>query len=177
MAKVGNIRRMEKITRQCCDRTTDAELVKEAVLKDATISIVGWLQTLSQHKPFGDQLGCQEHRVQYGELLHHKQSKLEARTSIIDLVCVQVKISTCTAQLLFSRFQTNLANSFTCETASSTVQLCTLCFVVTSALLQILEDNPLTDFVELPEGCGGLSYCNILCGVIRGSLEQVNISS
>lgn len=39
---------------------------------------------------------------------------------------------------------------------------------------QILEDNPLADFVELPEGCGKLTYCNILCGVIRGALEQVS---
>ena len=38
----------------------------------------------------------------------------------------------------------------------------------------ILDDNPLVDFVELPEACAGLSYCNLLCGVIRGALEQVN---
>lgn len=37
----------------------------------------------------------------------------------------------------------------------------------------ILEDNPLTDFVELPEQLRGLSYSNILCGVIRGALEMV----
>ncbi|BDA42448.1 Trafficking protein particle complex subunit 3 [Coccomyxa sp. Obi] len=40
----------------------------------------------------------------------------------------------------------------------------------------ILEDNPLTDFVELPENYAGLSYCNVLCGVIRGALEMVNIN-
>jgi hypothetical protein len=39
----------------------------------------------------------------------------------------------------------------------------------------ILEDNPLVDFVELPETCQGLSYCNILCGVLRGALEMVSI--
>lgn len=38
---------------------------------------------------------------------------------------------------------------------------------------QILEDNPLTDFVELPESYSGLIYCNVLCGVIRGALEMV----
>lgn len=37
----------------------------------------------------------------------------------------------------------------------------------------ILDDNPLVDFVELPETCQGLSYCNILCGVLRGALEMV----
>lgn len=37
----------------------------------------------------------------------------------------------------------------------------------------ILDDNPLVDFVELPETCQGLWYCNVLCGVIRGALEQV----
>lgn len=40
----------------------------------------------------------------------------------------------------------------------------------------ILEDNPMTDFVELPEGCGKLRYCNLLCGVIRGALEMVNMN-
>ena len=39
--------------------------------------------------------------------------------------------------------------------------------------LQILDDNLLIDFVELPEGCQALKYCNILCGVIRGALEMV----
>ena len=38
---------------------------------------------------------------------------------------------------------------------------------------QILEDNPLTDFVELPEQLQGLRYSNVLCGVIRGALEMV----
>ncbi|BBN04638.1 trafficking protein particle complex subunit 3 [Marchantia polymorpha subsp. ruderalis] len=39
----------------------------------------------------------------------------------------------------------------------------------------ILDDNPLVDFVELPETCQGLYYCNILCGVIRGALEMVSM--
>jgi hypothetical protein len=39
--------------------------------------------------------------------------------------------------------------------------------------VQILEDNPLTDFVEIPEGYSGLRYCNVLCGIIRGALEMV----
>ncbi|GAB4815290.1 hypothetical protein N2152v2_002336 [Parachlorella kessleri] len=39
----------------------------------------------------------------------------------------------------------------------------------------ILEDNPLTDYVELPEQLGNLKYCNLLCGVLRGALEMVNI--
>lgn len=38
---------------------------------------------------------------------------------------------------------------------------------------QVLEDNPLVDFVELPEGCQRLSFCQLLCGVIRGALEMV----
>ena len=44
---------------------------------------------------------------------------------------------------------------------------------ITACSVQILEDNPLADFVELPEGCSKLVYCNILCDVIRGALEQV----
>lgn len=39
----------------------------------------------------------------------------------------------------------------------------------------VLDDNPLVDFVELPENCSALKYCNVLCGVIRGALEMVNI--
>eukprot|EP00195_Chlamydomonas_chlamydogama_P004817 CAMPEP_0202898732 /NCGR_PEP_ID=MMETSP1392-20130828/7176_1 /ASSEMBLY_ACC=CAM_ASM_000868 /TAXON_ID=225041 /ORGANISM="Chlamydomonas chlamydogama, Strain SAG 11-48b" /LENGTH=183 /DNA_ID=CAMNT_0049584741 /DNA_START=96 /DNA_END=647 /DNA_ORIENTATION=+ len=39
----------------------------------------------------------------------------------------------------------------------------------------VLTDNPLTDFVELPEEYRDLKYCNILCGVIRGALEMVNM--
>lgn len=39
--------------------------------------------------------------------------------------------------------------------------------------VQILEDNPLADFVELPEQLAGLKYSNLLCGVIRGALDMV----
>lgn len=41
----------------------------------------------------------------------------------------------------------------------------------------ILEDNPLVDFVELPDTCQGLYYCNILSGVVRGALEMVRYAS
>eukprot|EP00798_Chlamydomonas_sp_ICE-L_P008729 gene8730-33593_t len=37
----------------------------------------------------------------------------------------------------------------------------------------MLVDNPLTDFVELPEEFKDLKYCSILCGVIRGALEMM----
>ena len=39
----------------------------------------------------------------------------------------------------------------------------------------ILEENPLTEFVQLPEQLQNLHYSNILCGVIRGALDMVNI--
>jgi hypothetical protein len=38
----------------------------------------------------------------------------------------------------------------------------------------IFTDNPLNDYVELPEKYQGLWYSNLLCGIIRGSLEIVN---
>ncbi|KAK6804724.1 hypothetical protein RDI58_002508 [Solanum bulbocastanum] len=41
----------------------------------------------------------------------------------------------------------------------------------------ILEDNPLVDFVELPDSCQGLYYCNILSGVVRGALEMVSMKT
>eukprot|EP00127_Corallochytrium_limacisporum_P000737 Clim_evm23s25 gene=Clim_evmTU23s25 len=37
----------------------------------------------------------------------------------------------------------------------------------------ILEENPLTEFVELPEEYKGLLYSNVLAGVVRGALEMV----
>ena len=39
--------------------------------------------------------------------------------------------------------------------------------------LQVLDDNPLAEFVELPSSCTGLWYSNVLCGVIRAAMEQV----
>ncbi|KAL5131141.1 Trafficking protein particle complex subunit 3 [Glycine soja] len=41
----------------------------------------------------------------------------------------------------------------------------------------VLEDNPLVDFVELPDNCQGLYYCNILSGVIRGALDMVSMKT
>ena len=41
---------------------------------------------------------------------------------------------------------------------------------------QILEDNPLVEFVELPEQYNKLWYSNILCGVMRGALEMVCVT-
>lgn len=37
----------------------------------------------------------------------------------------------------------------------------------------ILENNPLVDFVELPDNHSTLIYSNLLCGVLRGALEMV----
>ena len=40
----------------------------------------------------------------------------------------------------------------------------------------IIKDNPLADYVILPAGYqNSLWYSNILCGMIRGSLEMVNV--
>ena len=41
----------------------------------------------------------------------------------------------------------------------------------------LLENNPLIDFVELPEGHSNLNYSQIICGILRGALEMVSISS
>ena len=38
-----------------------------------------------------------------------------------------------------------------------------------------LEENPLAHFVELPEECRKLKYSGLLCGVIRGALEMVQM--
>ncbi|CAG9825497.1 unnamed protein product [Phaedon cochleariae] len=39
----------------------------------------------------------------------------------------------------------------------------------------MLDNNPLTELVELPDDLKGLRYCNIICGVIRGALEMVQL--
>lgn len=39
----------------------------------------------------------------------------------------------------------------------------------------VFEENPLAEFTELPENCSNLWYSNVLCGVIRGALEMVNM--
>ena len=42
-----------------------------------------------------------------------------------------------------------------------------------------LEENPLAEFVELPEEArkGGLWYSNVLAGVLRGCLEMVQMQT
>lgn len=37
------------------------------------------------------------------------------------------------------------------------------------------NENPLNDYVELPDKFKGLWYSNMICGVIRGALEAINI--
>ncbi len=39
----------------------------------------------------------------------------------------------------------------------------------------IISDNPLVEFVELPVKYQDLQYCNVLCGVIKGALEMVQL--
>ena len=38
-----------------------------------------------------------------------------------------------------------------------------------------LTENPLAEFVELPEHYSSLAYSNMLCGVLRGALEMVQV--
>ena len=38
-----------------------------------------------------------------------------------------------------------------------------------------LSENPLAEFVELPEQYASLAYSNMLCGVLRGALEMVQM--
>ncbi|KAF8743616.1 hypothetical protein AX14_001678 [Amanita brunnescens Koide BX004] len=48
---------------------------------------------------------------------------------------------------------------------------------VGSSFSLTLDENPLAEFVELPEEAleGGLWFSNVLCGVIRGALEMVQM--
>ncbi|KAH9842754.1 transport protein particle complex subunit [Rhodofomes roseus] len=48
---------------------------------------------------------------------------------------------------------------------------------VGSSFTLTLDENPLAEFVELPEEAleGGLWFSNVLCGVLRGALEMVQM--
>lgn len=37
----------------------------------------------------------------------------------------------------------------------------------------LFDQNPLSEFVELPENYSNLKYCNLMCGIIRGACEMV----
>lgn len=39
----------------------------------------------------------------------------------------------------------------------------------------VIQENPLTDFVQLPNDLESLQYNNIICGVIEGALDMINI--
>ncbi|XP_022293481.1 trafficking protein particle complex subunit 3-like [Crassostrea virginica] len=39
----------------------------------------------------------------------------------------------------------------------------------------LIENNPLTDFVELPPGHSQLNFSNIVCGVLKAALEMVQM--
>ena len=42
----------------------------------------------------------------------------------------------------------------------------------------LLKDNPLSDFVVLPQQYAReLWYSNVMCGIIRGALEMVNLKT
>ncbi|KAJ6220484.1 hypothetical protein RDWZM_006296 [Blomia tropicalis] len=41
----------------------------------------------------------------------------------------------------------------------------------------VIDQNPLTEYVELPDNLANLRYCNLLCGVIRGALEMIQIEA
>lgn len=50
---------------------------------------------------------------------------------------------------------------------------------VGSTFTLTLDENPLAEFVELPDEVleGGLWFSNVLCGVLRGALEMVSSAS
>eukprot|EP00922_Rhytidocystis_sp_ex-Travisia-forbesii_P043889 GHVS01065444.1.p1 GENE.GHVS01065444.1~~GHVS01065444.1.p1 ORF type:complete len:192 (+),score=27.15 GHVS01065444.1:47-622(+) len=54
-----------------------------------------------------------------------------------------------------------------CEVTDADDSCCSLAFV----------ENPFTDFVELPPALSSLCYSNLICGVIRGALEQVHMKA
>ena len=43
-------------------------------------------------------------------------------------------------------------------------------------IIRLPSANPFTDFVQVPSEYSELVYANLLCGVIRGALEMVNLN-
>lgn len=39
----------------------------------------------------------------------------------------------------------------------------------------VLEENPLVEYVHLPEHAKDLVYCNVFCGIIKGALEMIQL--
>uniref|UniRef100_A0AC35U219 Trafficking protein particle complex subunit n=1 Tax=Rhabditophanes sp. KR3021 TaxID=114890 RepID=A0AC35U219_9BILA len=39
----------------------------------------------------------------------------------------------------------------------------------------VIDSNPLTEFVEVPEKYAGLKYSQVICGAIRGALEAMHM--
>ncbi|XP_058809296.1 trafficking protein particle complex subunit 3 [Phymastichus coffea] len=70
-----------------------------------------------------------------------------------------------TAEKIQSAFKIYLGITPTITNWSVTGDEFSLCF----------EANPLTEFVELPDHCLHLKYCNVLPGVLRGACEMVQM--
>lgn len=39
----------------------------------------------------------------------------------------------------------------------------------------LMDSNPMTEFVELPESCTNMKYSNMIAGIIRGACEMVHM--
>lgn len=70
-----------------------------------------------------------------------------------------------TAEKIQSAFKIFLGITPSITNWSATGDEFSLCF----------ESNPLTEFVELPDNCLNLKYCNILPGILRGACEMVQM--
>ena len=70
------------------------------------------------------------------------------------------------------------SNLSTCQTESMNGVICSPTVTGWSATADefslLFENNPLAEFVELPDSCYNLRYSNILCGAIKGALEMVS---
>uniref|UniRef100_A0A4X2K1L3 Trafficking protein particle complex 3 n=1 Tax=Vombatus ursinus TaxID=29139 RepID=A0A4X2K1L3_VOMUR len=52
----------------------------------------------------------------------------------------------------------------------------TSCSLASDKFSQILENNSLVHFVELPDNHSFLIHSNLFCGVLRGALEMVQLA-
>eukprot|EP00922_Rhytidocystis_sp_ex-Travisia-forbesii_P043901 GHVS01065460.1.p1 GENE.GHVS01065460.1~~GHVS01065460.1.p1 ORF type:complete len:159 (+),score=22.36 GHVS01065460.1:25-477(+) len=88
-------------------------------------------------------------------------------TRLIEEFLAKSNTSTCgdfkeTAEVI-AKVGMKMFLGISCDVIDADVSSCSLAFV----------ENPFTDFVELPPALSALCYSNLICGVIRGALEQM----
>eukprot|EP00386_Alphamonas_edax_P008969 GDKI01029473.1.p1 GENE.GDKI01029473.1~~GDKI01029473.1.p1 ORF type:complete len:201 (-),score=66.54 GDKI01029473.1:24-626(-) len=137
-----------------------------------------------------DKVNAELLALTYGSLVTQLLKDLEQVESVneqlekmgynIGVRLVEELLAKCTSQLQGGSF--NCQNfTDTCEVVARVAFKMFLGITVDTnhvsqdTCILVLSENPLAEFVEIPPQLSGLSYSNLMCGVIRGALEQVHL--